>query len=500
MARPALTFRLPFGRVKTPAELSREAERKATIQRNKALRDAGLAYGRIILERFTRLGFIHEFSKRSGRMGIQRVRWADWYVNTEAAYFLVDTVSLPYHLNSTALVQEDILADLSRACGKPVIVSDNAETGLWFIVPFGQNFRGIPHHVSFADMMEHYPASSTSMDVPVGIGANKTYSYRSVAKAPQLLIAGTTGGGKSTWENAILCSLIQRNTPKRLKLIMVDLKRTELSVYRDIPHLMRPIAVENDEALDAINMALGIVDGRLRQFEGQYRDIGDYNFSHRAEPMPRVVIVIDEWANLALTKGVGKKAETALTKLAATSRAAGVHVILCTQRPSVDVVTGLIKANFPTRAAFACADQASSKVILDNVNAHGLAPQGRFIFSSGLDQFEVQAPFINTEIVMGVVEGAKNGTFQPVEEMGHDVTLIEIFRWALAHPHPRTQRAELGYRAVYSQFRERGITVSEVQKILGDAEGTEVEVDGGVYRVVEATNTTSRYLLPVDEN
>jgi S-DNA-T family DNA segregation ATPase FtsK/SpoIIIE len=195
-----------------------------------------------------------------------------------------------------------------------------------------------------------------------------------VEKAPHMLVAGATGSGKSVCLNDIIVSLLYQNGPDDLKFIMVDPKRVELSVYAGIPHLLVPPIVKADEAINALKWAVREMERRL-DYLSKFgsKDIDSYNAKSK-ERMPRIIVVIDELADLMIQNK--RDVEAVIVRLAQMARAAGIHLILATQRPSVDVITGTIKANIPTRLAFAVASQVDSKTILDVAGAEKLLGRG----------------------------------------------------------------------------------------------------------------------------
>lgn len=197
---------------------------------------------------------------------------------------------------------------------------------------------------------------------------------------PHLLVAGTTGSGKSVCINSILTSLLLYNTPTDLRLILVDPKRVELTGYNGIPHLLSPVVVEATEVVGALNWLLNEMDMRYQKFSSRgLRNIKEYN-AKNAEPLPYLVTIIDELADLMML--APDETERAITRLAQLARATGIHLILATQRPSVNVVTGLIKANFPARVAFAVASGMDSRVILDQPGAERLLGRGDMLFQA----------------------------------------------------------------------------------------------------------------------
>lgn len=199
-------------------------------------------------------------------------------------------------------------------------------------------------------------------------------------RMPHLLIAGQTGSGKSVMINTLLTSLLYRNSPADLKLILVDPKQVEMALYKDIPHLLAPVITEPEKCISALKWAIAEMERRLRAFaEVGKRNIGEYNNLKKEEGMPYIVIVIDELADLMMM--AARDVEALVVRLAQKARAAGIHLVIATQRPSVDVITGLIKANVPARIAFTVVSQVDSRTIIDQVGAEKLLGRGDMLFS-----------------------------------------------------------------------------------------------------------------------
>lgn len=220
----------------------------------------------------------------------------------------------------------------------------------------------------------------SSFSVPLGKDITGSTQMMMVERAPHMLVAGATGSGKSVCLNDIIISLLYQNGPDDLKFIMVDPKRVELSVYAGIPHLLIPPIVKADEAINALKWAVREMERRL-DYLSKFgaKDIDSYNAKSK-ERMPRIVIVIDELADLMSQNK--RDVEAVIVRIAQMARAAGIHLILATQRPSVDVITGTIKANIPTRLAFAVASQVDSKTILDIGGAEKLLGRGDMLMST----------------------------------------------------------------------------------------------------------------------
>jgi S-DNA-T family DNA segregation ATPase FtsK/SpoIIIE len=226
------------------------------------------------------------------------------------------------------------------------------------------------------------------IDSPLRLALGKDVSgnprVSDLAKMPHLLLAGTTGSGKSVCVNAIIACFLLHNTPDDLRLLMVDPKRVELSSYNGIPHLLAPVVVELDRVVGALQWVMREMDDRYRKFsQAGTRNLEEYNrrAAERGEKkLPVWVVIIDELADLMLM--APEETERILTRIAQLSRATGIHMVIATQRPSVDVLTGLIKANFPARIAFAVASQIDSRVILDQPGADRLLGRGDMLFLS----------------------------------------------------------------------------------------------------------------------
>ncbi len=233
-----------------------------------------------------------------------------------------------------------------------------------------------------------------------------------IKKLPHLLIAGTTGSGKSVGINAMILSLLYKNDPEHLKLMMIDPKMLEFSIYDDIPHLITPVITEPKKAIAALANMVAEMERRYRLMaDKRTKNIDNYNEKVKrdgsAEPMPFIVVIIDELADLMMNGG--KEVETSIARLAQKSRACGIHLIVATQRPSVDVVTGIIKANLPSRLSYRVGQKIDSKVILDSTGADSLLGRGDGLFTppgtTGL--VRIHAPWATEEEIEEIVEFIK---------------------------------------------------------------------------------------------
>lgn len=253
--------------------------------------------------------------------------------------------------------------------------------------------------------------SESPLTIPLGRGVSGDAFVADIQDMPHLLIAGATGAGKSVCMNTFLISLLFQNAPHELKFILIDPKRVELMPYNGIPHLLTPVITESDKALQALRWALAEMGRRLHRFsEAGVRNIAEFNEKQQSEDqlLPRIVIVIDELADLMMRQH-RKDTETMIARIAQMARAVGMHLIIATQRPSVDVVTGLIKANIPTRIAFRVVSNIDSRTILDSIGAEDLLGKGDMLYmtASTAKPVRIQGIFISTKETERVINAVK---------------------------------------------------------------------------------------------
>jgi S-DNA-T family DNA segregation ATPase FtsK/SpoIIIE len=274
---------------------------------------------------------------------------------------------------------------------------------------------------------------------------------------PHLLIAGTTGSGKSVCVNALLTCFLLNNTPDDLRLVLVDPKRVELTSYNGIPHLLSPVVVEIESVVDALHWMTREMDKRYHEFANiGARNITDYNARMRVEggrKLPLLLIVIDELADLMMISP--DETERTITRLAQLARATGIHMILATQRPSVDVVTGLIKANFPARIAFAVASGIDSRVILDQPGAERLLGRGDMLFQApdAAAPIRLQGVFVSDHEIQKLVEYWKTQAAQ-----------VSLYAAPGAHPDGLPEHIPLKQKALWDDME-----TSEGDPLLNEA-------------------------------
>lgn len=272
-----------------------------------------------------------------------------------------------------------------------------------------------------------YKQSVSPLSLPLGRDVSGKAIVAELNDMPHLLIAGATGSGKSVCMNTFLTALLYQNAPDQLKFILIDPKRVELMPYDNIPHLLTPVITEAEKALQALRWCVAEMGRRLHRFsEEGARNIEEYNEKQMEEEnvLPRIIVVVDELADLMMRQ-YRKDTETMIARIAQMARAVGMHLIIATQRPSVDVITGLIKANIPTRIAFRVVSAVDSRTILDSIGAEDLLGRGDMLYqtSSTPKPIRIQGIFVSTKEVERVINAVKiagGGKMTEQIKMGED--------------------------------------------------------------------------------
>ena len=251
-------------------------------------------------------------------------------------------------------------------------------------------------NVYLSEILNNQNFKKKEVKLPIALGKNisGTPIISDLALMPHLLIAGTTGSGKSVCINTIILSLLYRHPPEKCKFILIDPKMLELSTYEGIPHLLCPVITEAKKAASVLGWVVKEMESRYRLMTKEgVRNIDGYNSKHKL-PMPYIVVVVDEMSDLMLV--AGKEIENYIQKLSQMARAAGIHIIMATQRPSVDVITGTIKANFPTRISFQVTSKIDSRTILGEQGAEQLLGKGDMLYMSSANRIvRIHAPFVS---------------------------------------------------------------------------------------------------------
>ncbi|HCX05110.1 MAG TPA: cell division protein FtsK [Clostridiales bacterium] len=282
-------------------------------------------------------------------------------------------------------------------------------------------------NVTLKEILESDEYINNYYDIPFAIGKDIAGQniISDISGMPHLLIAGATGSGKSVCVNSLILSVLFKLTPDELKMILIDPKVVELNIYNGIPHLLVPVVTDVNKAAQALNWAVQEMSNRYDLFaKKNVRDIDSYNNKEKDDKLPKILIVIDELADLMAASP--KEVEDSITRLAQLARAAGIHLVIATQRPSVDVITGTIKANIPTRIAFSVSSYVDSRTILDTSGAEKLLGKGDMLYSPvGYSKFiRIQGSFVSDDDVKKVIDFLKETN--SVRKEKEEDSLVEI--------------------------------------------------------------------------
>jgi DNA segregation ATPase FtsK/SpoIIIE-like protein len=397
------------------------------------------------------LGLLEEIAPRSGdsmmdhrrNAAIIEAKLASFNIPARVAVWNAGPVVTQYEVEPSPEIKvsriEALSDDLAMALAAPTIRIEAP-------IP-GKSVVGIeipnkdPNIVKLRRILEEVDFRATSkLTFALGRDVADRAQAADLARMPHLLIAGATGSGKSVMVNALITSLLCNATPDDVRMILVDLKRVELAGYNGLPHLMVPVIIEPERAKAALKWAVAEMESRYRRFAGATaRNIAGFNET-RADPadkMPYLVIIVDELADLMMREG--RNVEDPVVRLAQKARATGIHLVLATQRPSVNVVTGLIKANFPSRIAFAMASQIDSRTILDMPGAEDLIGRGDMLFQpADLPRpIRLQGVFVSDKEIGNITEH-----WRTEAEPHYDMGIVETDEETEGVPEPPDEDAD----------------------------------------------------------
>ncbi len=332
----------------------------------------------------------------------------------------------------------------------------------------------VPNHVkdsvSLREMIDSEEFKTLDSNVPLALGKDVSGEtiISTIDKMPHLLIAGATGSGKSVCINVILTSILYKSSPKDVKLILIDPKVVELSIYNTIPHLLIPVVTDPKKAAFALSWAVDEMEKRYKLFaEEMVRDITSYNekIESQGDPtkttLPKIMIVVDELSDLMMVSA--NEVEDYITRLAQMARAAGIHLILATQRPSVDVITGTIKANIPSRIAFSVSSQIDSRTILDMSGAEKLLGKGDMLFYQGVysKPKRIQGAFVSDEEVDKIIKYVSEGHEEETQFNEEVLDAIETKKNT-----PLVETDELLEEAIHLVLTQNQASISFLQRRL----------------------------------
>lgn len=319
--------------------------------------------------------------------------------------------ALPYGVDISDLTSDETLDNLSAVCGRIVTVERSKRSqNLFYVVSRLDSADGVPNRVRYEQVIDHYPTDIHSKTpYPAGVGTDRKIQFFDFEAYPHVLIAGASGGGKSNLINQMVSTLITMNHPDELRLILVDNKGgVELSHFDGIPHLLAPIVKNTNDVLPALKSALEIMRQRLAAFlEAGAKNLESFNKKSK-EKIPRIIMIVDEMATIIGLGDLTKDIHTELRTLTSQGRAVGIHMVICTQHPSVDVLPGWIKTNLTLRVASKMPNHVASQIIVDSISASILPDiPGRMVFRRGGFEMILQTPLIDDGGIARAVKLAK---------------------------------------------------------------------------------------------
>lgn len=429
---------------------------------------------RLFSERLSQLSFD---AKREEYFGDHKDHWtqkvkfmSDGTIITPDQYQLhVDSRNLPRGrgINELSMTQDEVLVGLGCTIQKPVSYHLERGVGLWYLVDREHGMGDIPTMVDFTEMKQ-YIRPDRPLSIPIGYSAGRRPMIINMDNptTAHFIVAGTTGGGKSSILHTMICVLAQL-PPEDIKFSFFDFKRGELRpFYKGLPNLMHEIVVEPDQFKDYIGQIAAISSERYKLF-GETSNIKTYNASvGKDRRLPRILVVVDELGLVMEDEMFSAKERKGLVRsiarIASTGRACGIHLVLSTQRPCAQVLPGLIRQCCNGRIAFACASTSESIIIINNGDAafKRAVPAGRAILGYSRFHIEFQAAYISEEERRALCGDVVAGRYEHTRKMLHDVTIEELARYSLEN-----FGGQLKKRLLYNTFKERGITQTQLDDL-----------------------------------
>lgn len=477
----------------------------------KGMHEESRIYEQIIVDRWTRLGFKHEYTQ-GDRKRVDRVKFESVDYSKDAIYYKIAggfktffggwKTMIPDGVRVGDLIDEKTLFELSHACQRQVTAEHNVN-GAWIVVHRLDTIDGLMSYVKYEAVMSRYPKKSHwEMPICIGVGLYRNIWWVSLTEYPHWLVAGYTKAGKSNLINVGICTLISQQTPEDLRVILVDLKGgLEFSFYEGIPHLHGKIIDSVEGAAEALVNLEGIMVERFEQLrEAKVKKIEEYHIKYGPNSMPRILFVFDEVASIGNQGDLTRRIVASLEALVQKGRATGIHLWFCTQRPEVKVIPGSIKANIGLRISGRMPDIASSQTVLGTSDAKNLAPiQGRMALLVGSDVVQIQTPHITNEDIYEAIEKAKTYP-SPKPLPTPDVQVIDrnwtpekIVELSIKH-----LQGNIGWKPVHEAIKE-DVTLKQARELVEAVWAMkEIVYNEQQYKVVNGKGRIKR-LKPVEK-
>jgi len=489
---------------------AKDEERTLQIQRQEAK-----VYEQLLRERLTQQGFCYRWTDNKGNKRTDEVSFAEVHIMLDSVWLKIASsyrtafgtyrTKLPYGVRIQDLVKEETCLELSNACQRQVTSYSSSKAGAWIIVHRLDTNDGLVNQVSYEKVMTRYPFKHHArIPLCVGVSYNLQVQWLNLSQYPHMLIAGFTGSGKSNFINCIICTLITKHPPEKLRLILVDLKDgIEFSAYERIPHLHGEVVDKVSKLADRLEELEAVMAERNHMMRGKAKSLSEYVAKYPKEKIPRILVIIDEVASILGQGESTKRVNHSLRQLTAKGRAAGIHIILSTQRPSVDAIDGGIKVNLAARLVGRMPSHTDSLTVLGTGEAKEIANvPGRMILQIGPDPIPVQTPMIDeSDILESLARAMQYPKPEPlpvpegynVSEVWTPEKIVELSLNFLG--------GNISHIAVWNELKDEGrLTYKQtrdlVQKIWGinciEFQGKQYRVERGkgkIRRLVEIGNS-----------
>lgn len=412
----------------------------------------------------------------------------------------------PRGVSVTDLAAPDVLSNLSVNVGRKVTATFDHQEGFVYWVWRNQAASSVPSHVRYDEMIAQRPASAGQLAIPVGMGSGGRVIWRPLDDMPHLLVAGSTGGGKSNFLRQMIATLLVKNSPAQMQIAVIDMKGgVEFDEFSDLPHIAhyqaddgqvrRAIAERRGDVVELLRWVSGEIDRRYSAIKSAHvNNIGKYNV--RGGRLPYLILLIDEWASIIADREAASVGNDLLSDAANRARAAGVHIVLCTQLPNRKTLDTRVTTQFKARLVFSVPDPWVSQTLINGQEAAALSNHpGRAFWSFGRDREEVQISLITDTKLAEVVAAAKAGLgYVAHTKEQHDVSDGEVMEWAV-----RENDGNLGWRDIYKRFRGRGLSQKEAQQMPRRLCGQVVMIGSTQYMIHSPAGHRSAYrLLPLE--
>ncbi len=452
-----------------------------------------------IIDVLTNLGFCFHVTKGERKFIKKRISVA--HVDVSPYAYTYHLVKMPFGVRVTEIAQDWVSTELAASIGKKVRYDLDLE-GLRFTVEVGSTLS-IPNFVGFGDLDDKHPMPKNlpPLSFWAGLTSNGSPVYRNLAEAPHMIVAGSSGGGKSNMENAIACMFIRNNSPEIVRMVFFDLKGgVEFTHFENIPHLWPMSDKKNwsttgiveypSDVIPALKILFDECMSRLGKLKkAKVKNINEYNRGKKSNRIPYIIVFFDEWASTK--KLVGAEAETLLSNIANLSRSAGIHFILATQYPKAEIINTTISVNFPWRIAFNMGSGASQSVLGD-WGAFGLSPVGRAVLQTMEGQIQIQTPRITNQNVIDVTEEARTG--RKMTKNMENIDTSDILEWSI-----KNAGGKLDFDSLFNQFKGK-ITYAALLEMMKSMDNKIFDVQGTMYRVVQGIGNLPRRMEIAEES